>query len=122
MMRRFLVAGGVLALGLIVAIGLMLTGCGVSLMDMSIKSAATSCGVQAEDNSVTWTGVAQDDTETISDIACVLLALDVPDSLITRIDNTRGVDGWQTDVWNGNKATWAYDAMNGLTLIVEPAR
>ncbi|TDW28941.1 hypothetical protein [Cryobacterium psychrophilum] len=55
------------------------------------------------------------------DLACVLLELDTPDSVISRIDSTRALDGRQTGTWDGFSASWGYHPDNGLDIVIETA-
>ena len=54
----------------------------------------------------------------IDDVACVLLGLDLPDSMVGRIEATRALDGMQTGEWDDYTATWTYHPTNGMTMIV----
>lgn len=51
-------------------------------------------------------------------IACILFELDVPDIIVTRIDQTRALDGMQDASWDGIAATWTYHPDNGLQMIL----
>ena len=53
------------------------------------------------------------------DLACVLLELDTPDSVINRIDSTRALDGRQTGTWEDYSASWGYHPDNGLDIVIE---
>lgn len=55
----------------------------------------------------------------INDLACILRELDVPDSVISRISNTRALDGMQEGSWENFTATWNYHPRSGLSLIIE---
>lgn len=55
----------------------------------------------------------------VSDVACVLRKLHVPDSVTTRIDTTRALDGHQTATWSGLSASWGYHPDDGLDIVVE---
>lgn len=54
-------------------------------------------------------------------VACVLLVLDVPDSVVGRMDATRALDGMVTADWDEFTATWTYHPDAGMHLIVEEA-
>jgi hypothetical protein len=56
----------------------------------------------------------------IADIACVLVALDTPGSLIAQMDATTALDGLQGAQWQGFTARWTRDA-NGLDIVIESA-
>lgn len=51
------------------------------------------------------------------DTACVLISLDVPDSMVARMDSTRALDGVQQDTFDGIDAQWSYHPNNGLDII-----
>ncbi len=55
---------------------------------------------------------------TIDDIACVLYYLEIPDSVVAKIDGTRALDGMQDAEWGGISATWTYHPDDGLDLIL----
>lgn len=62
---------------------------------------------------------AENDGADILDVACVLAELDTPDSVISRIDSTRALDGRQSAEWDDLAASWGYHPDNGLDLVVE---
>jgi hypothetical protein len=55
----------------------------------------------------------------VSDIACVLTALDTPDAVINHMFNSRSLDGTQSDTWNDLSATWTYHPDDGLDSIIK---
>ena len=57
-----------------------------------------------------------------SDVACVLEKLHTPDSVISRMDGTRALDGTIEGQWDGFTASWTYHPDRGLRVIVETAR
>lgn len=58
----------------------------------------------------------------ITDTVCILTELDVPQSVISRMDNTRALDGVQTAEWDGVTASWSYHPDDGLDMILERAK
>lgn len=54
----------------------------------------------------------------VEDIACVLVALEVPTSMINRFDTTRALDGTQTATWDGYEATWNYHPNSGSNITI----
>jgi hypothetical protein len=54
-----------------------------------------------------------------TDVACVLQELDVPDSVVSKMDSTRSIDGRQTEDWDGIEANWTYHPDDGLDVILE---
>lgn len=56
---------------------------------------------------------------TSTEVFCFLKELDAPASLEAKINNTRALDGTQTETWEQMKATWTYHPDSGLNLILE---
>lgn len=54
-----------------------------------------------------------------SDVVCVLDALEMPESVKSRMASTRSLDGMQDVTWPGYAASWNYHPDNGLNIIVE---
>lgn len=54
-------------------------------------------------------------------VVCVLGELEAPDSLFSRMDSTRAMDGTQNATWGNFTASWNYHPDNGLNVIVETA-
>lgn len=55
-------------------------------------------------------------------VACILNELGAPESLYSRIDSTRALDGTREAAWDGYTASWTYHPDNGLNMIVETAK
>jgi hypothetical protein len=55
----------------------------------------------------------------LTQVACVLDRLDVPDAVIAQMDGTRALDGRQTAEWPGYTASWTYHPDDGLDLIIQ---
>jgi hypothetical protein len=87
-----------------------------------IQEAAEGCGVEDNvgDNGSTITLDTEgeedysgdDDTE----VACVLMALETPDRVISRIDQTRAIDGTLDASWGDYEAFWNYHPDSGMNL------
>ena len=117
------------AVGLVAA-ATLLSACGGG--QTGIESAVESCGIQGASgfdvgdggNTLSIDGKGEDDASgaDITDIACVLTALDVSDAVISRIDSTRALDGRQEGSWEGYTATWGYHPDSGLDLVIEVER
>jgi len=105
--------------GLAVAGVLALSGCSGGFLTIDTEQAADLCDVPSDDGTISFVGAKADDAQAMSDISCVLYALDVSEATVTRIETTRMIDGVQTDSWQGVTATWSYDDFNGLTLVLE---
>jgi hypothetical protein len=54
----------------------------------------------------------------VTTIATILAILDVPDSVVARMDSTRALDGVQEASWDGLTATWTYHPDDGLDIII----
>lgn len=52
-------------------------------------------------------------------MACVLFELKIPDSVVSRIDSTRALDGRQDAKWENYSASWGYHPDSGLDIVVE---
>ena len=79
---------------------------GVSIMD-----GGNSLNLQTAGEESTGTSVAT--------VVCVLGGLDAPDSLYSKLESTRALDGTKSADWPGFTASWTYHPDNGLNIIVE---
>lgn len=114
----------------LVAAGVLVSACGGG--QTGIESAVESCGLQGapgfdvgdRGGTLSIDGKGEDDASgaEITDIACVLSALDVSDAVISRLDSTRALDGRQEGSWEGYTATWGYHPDSGLDLVIEAER
>lgn len=41
---------------------------------------------------------------------CLVTEIDIPSSIVHKIDNTRTLDGTQSDTWDKTKITWSYSS------------
>ena len=58
----------------------------------------------------------------LEDVVCVFVSVDMPDSVVARIDATLALDGMQSSEWDDYTATWTYHPDNGLFIVVEEAQ
>lgn len=58
----------------------------------------------------------------MTDIACILKKLNVPDSVIAQMDSTRALDGMQKASWGRFSASWTYHPDNGMNVILSESR
>jgi hypothetical protein len=79
----------------------------------------TDLALGDEGRSMTITGAGHYSGADIEDVACVLDQLDIPDSVVARIDSTRALDGMQEASWDDFTAVWTYHPDDGLNLIIE---
>lgn len=120
-------AAGVIATVLVAGIAGALSAAG----GPSFQKAADSCnaahtsGISLGDkgSSITIDTKGEEDTSgaSMDDAACILNALDVPDSVISQMDDTSAMDGRQTASWAGVNASWTYHPDNGVKLILTRA-
>lgn len=54
----------------------------------------------------------------VEEIACVLGAIDTPDSIVARMEKTRSLDGMQEQSSGGYTYVWTYHPDNGLDIII----
>jgi hypothetical protein len=122
------------AIGLVVGVvgSLLVTSVAGGLGSIALGSPMTDAAATCEVETNLWITVG-DEGRSISmqsegeeavgadfeDLACVLLELETPDSVITRIDNTRALDGRQTGTWEDFSASWGYHPDNGLDIVIE---
>lgn len=55
---------------------------------------------------------------TSKDRDCVLNAVNVPDFVRSRMENTRALDGTQRESWGSISATWTYHPDQGLDIVL----
>ncbi|SDH59045.1 hypothetical protein SAMN04488693_101659 [Arthrobacter subterraneus] len=94
----------------------------------ALSDAVTACGVESTDGillgdegqSISMqTEGAESFGAPYEDVACVLFELEVPDSIVSRIDSTRALDGRQEAEWENYSASWGYHPDSGLDIVVE---
>jgi hypothetical protein len=100
----------------------------VKEVDRRLSLAYTSCDLLSvkgashslESQSIYLDGTGEDDylntDVTIDDISCVIYELDVPQPIITRINNTTSLMGLVEDSFAGIYISWTYHPDNGLDL------
>ncbi len=85
-------------------------------------SVADVAGVTIGDGGRTLTldgqGAEESSGVNVSQTVCVLMAVNTPDAVISRMDSTRALDGTQTATWDNITATWTYHPDNGLDVIL----
>ena len=132
--REIKIAAVGMAIGLVVGVvGSLLVasvsgGLGSIAMGSPMTDAAATCDVETnlwitvgdEGRSISMQSEGEEATgANFEDLACVLLELDTPDSVINRIDSTRALDGRQTGTWEEYSASWGYHPDNGLDIVIE---
>jgi hypothetical protein len=56
---------------------------------------------------------------TVTQLACILLELQTPVSVVAVMEETRALDGRQEGTWEGFKASWTYHPDTGMDMIIE---
>lgn len=90
------------------------TGCGMT-------RGAAGLALGDNDSSLILDGKGDDDLNgvTVERQACVLTALDIPDSTLNLMSTTRALDGRQQGSWNDYDASWSYHPDTGLNITIE---
>lgn len=93
--------------------------------ETKLQAAVRTCGLdkgRVADGGHTLTLDTQGNEDATGDsaasVGCVLTALGVPTSVTAHMDQTRALDGMQTDEWSGVKARWTFHPNVGMTLIL----
>jgi len=92
------------------------------------SAALKSCNITASNvvihdsgESIELTRVAKYDGMSFASLTCFLAGLDAPDSIETKIGQTRALDGRQSDDWDGFEIEWSYHPDDGASIIIEHA-
>ena len=88
-----------------------------------LDDTANECGLDINDTTITVDTKGTEDTngDTIEQLACLLIATETPDWVISRIDQTRALDGTQEAEWDTYQAFWSYHPDHGLAFtLYEP--
>jgi hypothetical protein len=91
----------------------------------TFQSAVNECelddasGVLLDHNSVTFSATGEYLGADMDDVECTLDALNAHTSTLSKINQTRALDGRQDDHWGGFEASWTYHPDDGLNLVVE---
>lgn len=131
-------AGAGLVVGILLTLGIGAIGGAVAdaaeaaaaaeaAIDDRITQAYKSCDkpegmtLGRDGQSLTVDGKGEDDFEGagLTDILCVLEALEIPDSTLGAIDQTRALDGRQKDDWDGIEISWSYHPDSGMSAVIE---
>lgn len=114
-------------IGLFVGIGGTLTAGSLDFSGSPFEAALDACDM--EDGPVSRIGdggasldldhQGEDDTWGIglNDLHCVLEELEAPDSVVSRMEQTRALDGRQAAEWDGIEASWGYHPGTGLDVL-----
>lgn len=116
---------------IVVAIALTIVGLQVKKVDL-LPQAMQTC--QAQVSGDVWSEYAYKynlsdggRTLTISNsdsgdheiLTCICNAVDMPNSVRQKINNTRALDGTLTDTWDDVTATWTYHPDDGINMVLE---
>lgn len=87
------------------------------------KTCKATANVDDDGRSISFDTKGEDDTsgDDVKVVACALVGLHVPDSIIQRLNHTRALDGTQSADWDKGKykATWSYHPDSGMFIVME---
>ncbi|MGP0224071.1 hypothetical protein [Paenarthrobacter sp. NCHU4564] len=78
--------------------------------------------LKGEPEDPNWVNITKVTGLSAKQMACVLTAVSVPDSVLSEIDATRALDGMQRSTWNKISASWTYHPDHGLRLVLNEAK
>lgn len=112
-MAVFDVLGGFFLLGLLAnVLGSASTAPSVDFAQVADKCGNRAAMMSGDDDSlsadITYDGI--DGTKASKAYECLVNELGIPSSTANKIDNTRTLDGMQSDTWDKIKVTWSYSA------------
>jgi hypothetical protein len=58
----------------------------------------------------------------MTDVACILTGVSIPDSVVSEMDSTRALDGTQKASWDKFQASWTYHPDNGMRIILTESK
>lgn len=92
--------------------------CKFTLGDSGETTGNTSETVSVGDGgkSLTYSGTQYSG---VKRLGCLLGQLKAPESLVSKMNATSGLDGMQTDSWDGIKVTWSYNGNSGFNAVFE---
>lgn len=114
-----------LGVGVVILIVVVIANSGPSLESVVADCSAESV-VQVSDDgkSVVIDGSGDDvgsGSASVLDTTCILTALGAPDSVFTKMTQTRALDGLVSESWGHWEASWTYHPDNGLDVLIERA-
>lgn len=117
---------------IVVVAGFALLGCGLgegplTRVDRECSESLEGdwvANVGDEGNSLILRGAGEDDPEedraaALLSLVCIVDEVDVPDSVMARLDATRALDGTQSATFDSYEATWSYHPQSGINFVVE---
>lgn len=105
---------GVAAWVLVVLVG----GSDTDLERADQKCSTSKLDLETGDDGDSMRIVAKN-SDGVAVMACVFAELDAPDSLIGKLQDTRGLDGRQEDSWGDYTASWTYLPEDGYHVVIE---
>jgi hypothetical protein len=110
-----------------IGVGLLLAGDGraggtTPLEDAKEVCAPSTRGVAIGDDGtaliIDSAGAEEFPRSDLDEVYCIFDELEVPDSVISQVENTRALDGRQGAEWGDYAATWTYHPDDGLNLTI----
>jgi hypothetical protein len=75
-------------------------------------------GDDGDTMSIDRAGAEESPGATMTQLACILGELEVPDSVVDHIENTRALDGYQEASFGEYSASWTYHPDDGLNMTI----
>ena len=111
----------IIALSAAGLLALSLTGCaGFDTFQKAVAKCNSPSGVSVLDNgttlSVDMMGTEDYTGAQLTDVDCIVTAVNTPSYIVENIYNVNAISGRQHDEWNGITVTYSYSEANGLAL------
>lgn len=95
----------------------------VEIPDTQLRQAFDACtagDLEDDDHTLLFDGVGlYGSADDFADVACVLVSLDTPQSVINKMDRTNSLAGVVEADWGNIHASWTYHPDDGMSLILE---
>lgn len=72
-----------------------------------------------DDKSINYTLSTGLETKDVNTLGCINGKLGTPSGTVSKMLNTRPIDGMQTDAWDKYRVTWSYSSDDGLSIVYE---
>lgn len=107
--------------------GLSVSACGTGDSSTALTPVIDECAIGdttvtfSEDNTSITVDTGPEDTASIDGLVCVLAATDTSPSLMSRIESTNSLMGWQEASENGLDYGWSFHPDNGMLMTIDIA-
>lgn len=81
---------------------------------------ATGISFDEEGGSISFDVKGEDEASgaSIGDVACLLKQFEVPDRIVSHMDQTTSLDGRQTETWGQYEVQWSYHPSRGMDGVI----